>query len=146
MKFPSGWIQEKTQQGSNGNKDIAFHPSTQLPVSMIVLQISAANSAQITNASDINTANIQEFGTANSLSSPQISTNTPTTRTIGGVTWAEEDAVFTTSSGTAYHVVSLTAKHKVYYYNILYFAPSTAYDEAMAKYYSKMLDSFQFTS
>lgn len=146
MKFPSGWIQEKTQQGSNGNKDIAFHPSTQLPVSMIVLQISAANSAQITNASDINTANIQEFGTANSLSSPQISTNTPTSRTIGGVTWAEEDAVFTTSSGTAYHVVSLTAKHKVYYYNILYFAPSTAYDEAMAKYYSKMLDSFQFTS
>ncbi len=146
MQFPSGWVQDKTQQGSNGNKDIAFHPTTQLPVSLIILQISAANSAQITNLSDINTANIQEFGAANSLPSPQISTNTPTSRVIGGVPWTEEDAIFTTTSGTAVHVVSLSVKHNVYYYNILFFAPSSSYDEAMAKYYSKMLDSFQFTS
>lgn len=146
LQFPSGWVQEKTQQGSNGNKDIAFHPSTQLPISMIILQISAANSAQISNVSDINTANIQEFGSANSLPNPQISTNTPTSRVIGGATWAEEDAVFTTSSGLAIHVVSLSVKHNVYYYNILFFAPSSSYDEAMAKYYKKMLDTFQFTS
>jgi hypothetical protein len=146
LQFPSGWVQEKTQQGSNGNKDIAFHPTTQLPVSMIILQISAANSAQITNISDINNANIQEFGSANSLPSPQISTNTPTSRVIGGATWVEEDAVFTTSSGLAIHVVSLSVKHNVYYYNILFFAPSSSYDEAMAKYYKKMLDTFQFTS
>jgi hypothetical protein len=144
--FPSDWVQDKTQQVSNGNKDIAFHPSTQLLVTLYIAQISAANSAQITSTSDINTANIDGFGTNNSLPSPQVLTNTPTTRMIGGVSWDEEDAVFSPPSGTAIHVVSLAAKHNVYYYNILFFAPASAYDEAMSKYYTKMLNSFQFTS
>lgn len=146
IQFPSGWVQEKTQQVSNGNKDIVFRPSTQLPVTFFIAQISAANSAQVTSTTDINTANIDGFGTANSLSSPQVLTNTPTSRTIGGVAWSEEDAVFGSSAASSLHVVSLSVKHNVYYYNILFFAPSSAYDEAMAKYYSKMLDSFQFTS
>jgi len=146
IQFPTGWVQDKPQQGTNGNKDIAFHPSTRLLVTLFIAQISAANSAQITSTTDINTANIQGFGTNSNLPSPQMLTNTPTSRTIGGVTWDEEDAVFTPTSGTAIHVVSLAVKHTVYYYNILYFAPSSAYDEAMAKYYTKMLDSFQFTS
>ena len=147
MQFPSGWVQDKTQQGTNGNKNIAFHPSTQLPVTLFIAQISATNSAQVTSTSDINTANIQGFGTANSLPSPQVLTSTPTSRKVGGVNWDEEDAVFASSSSSdALHVVSLAVKHNVYYYNILFFAPSSAYDEAMSKYYTKMLDSFQFTS
>lgn len=146
IQFPTGWIQDKTQQGSNGNKDIAFHPSTQLPVTLFIAQISAANSAQVTSTTDINTSNIDGFGTNSNLPSPQVLTNTPTTRTIGGATWDEEDAVFTPTSGTAIHVVSLAVKHSVYYYNILFFAPTSAYDEAMAKYYTKMLDTFQFTA
>jgi zinc-ribbon domain len=147
MQFPSDWIQDKTQQGSNGNKDIIFHPSSnQLPVSLIILQISAANSAKATNTSEINQANIQGFGSAYSLPNPQILTNTPTTRSVGGVTWDEEDAVFSPSGGESIHVATLSVKHKAYYFNILFFAPASAWDEAMAKYYSKMLDSFQFTS
>lgn len=146
LQFPTGWIQDKTQQGSNGNKDIAFHPSTQLPVTLFIAQISAANSAQITNTSDINTANIEGFGTDYNLPSPQVLTNTPTSRTVGGVSWLEEDALFSPTGATAIHVVSLAVKHNVYYYNILFFAPASAYDEAMAKYYEKMLDTFQFTS
>ena len=146
MQFPSGWVQDKTQQGTNGNKNIVFHPSTQLPVTLFIAQISAANSAQVTSTTDINTANIQGFGTVNSLSTPQVLTNTPTSRKVGGVTWDEEDAVFGSSSTSALHVVSLAVKHNVYYYNILFFAPTSAYDEAMTKYYTKMLDSFQFTS
>lgn len=146
IQFPTGWIQDKTLQGSNGNKDIAFHPSTRLLVTLFIAQISAANSAQITSTGDINTGNIQGFGTNSSLPSPQMLTNTPTSRKVGGVTWDEEDAVFTPTSGSAIHVVSLAVKHAVYYYNILFFAPTSAYDEAMAKYYTKMLDTFQFTS
>lgn len=146
IQFPTGWIQDKTQQGTNGNKDIAFHPSTQLLVTLFIAQISAANSAQITSTVDINTGNIQGFGTNSNLPSPQMLTNTPTSRKVGGVTWDEEDAVFTPTSGSAIHVVSLAVKHTVYYYNILFFAPTSAYDEAMAKYYTKMLDSFQFTA
>lgn len=146
IQFPTGWIQDKTQQVSNGNKNIAFHPSTRLLVTFFIAQISAANSAQITSTGDINTANIDGFGTDNNLPTPQVLTNTPTRRTVGGVNWDEEDAVFAPTGGTSIHVVSLAVKHNVYYYNILFFAPASAYDEAMAKYYQKMLDSFQFTS
>ncbi len=146
IQFPTGWVQDKTLQGSNGNKDIAFHPSTQLLVTLFIAQISAANSAQITSTVDINTGNIQGFGTNSNLPSPQMLTNTPTSRKVGGITWDEEDAVFTPTSGSAIHVVSLAVKHTVYYYNILFFAPTTTYDEAMTKYYTKMLDSFKFTS
>lgn len=147
MQYPSGWVQDKTQQVSNGNKDIVFHPSTQLPVTLFIAQISAANSAQVSSTTDINTANIDGFGTANSLPNPQVLTNTPTSRKVGGANWDEEDAVFSSTSSTdSLHVVSLSVKHNVYYYNILFFAPTSAYDEAMSKYYTKMLDSFQFTS
>ncbi len=146
MQFPSGWVQDKTQQVSNGNKDIVFHPSAQLPVTLFIAQISASNSAQVSSTADINMANIDGFGTANSLPSPQVLTNTPTSRKVGGVAWDEEDATFGSSATNSLHVVSLSVKHNVYYYNILFFAPTSAYDEAMSKYYSKMLDSFQFTS
>lgn len=146
IQFPSDWVQDKTQQISNGNKNIVFHPSAQLPVTLLIAQISAANSAQATGTAEINSANIQGFGTANNLPSPQVLTNTPTTRSVGGVSWDEEDAVFAPSGGLSVHVVSLAVKHKVYYYNIVYFAPTSSYDEAMTKYYTTMLDSFQFTS
>ena len=146
MQFPSGWVQDKTQQVSNGNKDIVFHPSTQLPVTLFIAQISASNSAQVSSTTDINTANIDGFGSANSLPTPQVLTNTPTSRKVGGVSWDEEDAMFGSGATNSLHVVSLSVKHNVYYYNILFFAPTSAYDEAMSKYYSKMLDSFQFTS
>jgi hypothetical protein len=146
IQFPSDWVQGTTQQDSNGNKGIVFRPSTQLLVTLVIAQFSAANSAQINGTGDINTANIQGFGTSNNLPSPQVLTNTPTTRSISSVTWNEEDAVFTPTSGTAIHVVSLAVKHSVFFYNILFYAPSSAYDEAMTKYYTKMLNSFQFTS
>jgi hypothetical protein len=146
IQFPSDWVQDQTQQVTNGNKNVAFHPSTQLPVTLFIAQISAANSAQITDPASINTANIQGFGTNNNLPNPQFLTNTPTSRQVGGVNWVEADAVFAPSGGLSIHVVSLAVKHNVYYYNILYFAPTSAWDEAMAKYYTKMLDSFKFTS
>ena len=146
IQYPTGWTQGKTQQDSNGNKGIVFRPSTQLLVTLIIAQFSATNSAQIASTGDINTANIQGFGTTNSLPNPQVLTNTPTTRTVGGVTWDESDAVFTPTSGSAIHLVSLAVKHTVYYYNILFYAATDSYDEAMSKYYSKMLDSFKFTA
>lgn len=146
MQYPSGWTQGKTLQDSNGNKGIVFSPSTQLPVTLIIAQFSAANSAQINSTTDINTATIDGFGTSYNLPSPQVLTNTPTSRKVGGVNWDEEDAVFSSASTGSLHLVSLSVKHKVYYYNIQFFAPSSAYDEAMSKYYTKMLDSFQFTS
>jgi hypothetical protein len=146
IQFPAGWTQGKVQQSTSGDKDIAFRPSTQIPVTLFILQISAANSAQLSNTNDINTGLINSFGTNSNLPSPQILTNTPTNRTIGGVSWDEEDALFVPTQASSLHVASLAVKHTVYYYEILFYAPSSAYDEAMSKYYSKMLDSFKFTS
>jgi zinc-ribbon domain len=146
IQYPAGWTQGQIQQSSNGNKDIAFRPSTQIPVTLFVLQISAANSAQLSSTSDINTGLITSFGTNSNLSSPQMLTNTPTNLTIGGVSWDEQDAVFGANTASSLHVASLAVKHTVYYYEILFYAPTSAYDEAMSKYYTKMLDSFKFTA
>jgi hypothetical protein len=146
IQYPAGWTQGQIQQSSNGNKDIAFRPSTQIPVTLFILQISAANSAQLSSTSDINTGLINSFGTNSNLSSPQMLTNTPTNRTIGGVSWDEQDAVFGANTTSSLHVASLAVKHTIYYYEILFYAPTSAYDEAMSKYYTKMLDSFKFTA
>lgn len=146
IQYPNGWTQGKTQQSTNGNKDIAFRPTTQIPVTLFVLQISAANSAQLSSTADINTGLINSFGTNSNLPSPQMLTNAPTSRTIGGVSWDEEDAVFSPNTANSLRVASLAVKHTVYYYEILFYAPTSAYDEAMSKYYTKMLDSFKFTA
>lgn len=144
MQYPSDWIQDSTQTTQAGNRSIIFHPQQQIPVYMSVGQISAANSAQITNTGDVNQANIDGFGQGNGLTNPQPVANSPNKRVIGNTSWDEQDMQFSDSSGEAIHVVSLTVKHTQFYYNILYFAPSSVYDEAMQKYYNQMLNSFLF--
>lgn len=146
MQYPSDWVQDPPQQSTTGNKDIAFHPQQQLPVYLQVGQISATNSATVNSTSEVNQANIDGFGSSNSLTNEQNLTNTPKTRTIGGASWDEQDTTFADSNGNTIHVVSLTVKHTRYYYNILYFAPGSVYDEAMSKYYTQMLNSFLFTA
>ena len=148
MQYPSDWVQDSPQSSPAGNKAIAFHPPTQaqLPVFLQVGQISVANSATVTSTAEVNQANITGFGSSNSLLNPQPVTNSPKQRKIGNVSWDEQDTIFTTGNGAGIHVVSLTVKHNKNYYNILFFAPSSVFDEAMTKYYTKMLNTFQFTA
>lgn len=145
LQFPSDWIQDPAQKTTSGNTSVNFHPQQNLPVSMFIARLSSSVSAQVTDTNEVNQANIQGFGTNNNLQNFKALANTPQHRTIGGFSWDEQDATYSTSSGLLIHVVSISVKHNAIYYNILYFAPDSAYDEAFQKYYSPMLNSFKFS-
>jgi len=145
LQFPSDWVQDPAQKTASGNTSVNFHPQQNLPVSMFIARLSSSVSAQVTDTNEVNQANIQGFGTNNNLLNFKALANTPQHRTIGGVSWDEQDATYSTSSGLLIHVVSISVKHNALYYNILYFAPDSAYDEAFQKYYSPMLNSIKFS-
>jgi hypothetical protein len=144
LKYPSDWIADAPQTNTAGNVSVAFHPQQQLPVNLSVGRLSAANSSNVPNTQVVNQANLQGFGTDASLKNMQVLTNTPQHPTIGGTVWDEQDASYVTSTGVSVHAVSISVKHNQIYYNIFYVAPSSVYDEAVQKYYSQMLSSFQF--
>jgi len=144
LKFPSDWVQDPAQKSSSGNTSVNFHPQQNIPVSMFIARLSSSVSATVTDTNEVNQANIQGFGTNNNLLNYKALTDTPQHRQIGGVSWDEQDATYSTSGGLVIHVVSISVKYNAIYYNILYFAPDTAYDEAFQKYYSQMLSSFKF--
>ena len=148
MQYPSDWIQDTPQSSPAGNKAIAFHPPTQaqLPVFLNVGEISTANSATVKSTAEVNQANTDGFGSSNNLLNPQPVTSAPKQRMIGSTSWDEQDTLYTTGNGTAIHLVTLTVKHSKNYYNILFFAPSSVFNEAMTKYYMQMLGTFQFTA
>ena len=145
LRFPSDWVQDPAQTTTSGNTSVSFHPQQNLPVSMYIAKLSSSVSAQVTDANEVNQANIQGFGSNNNLLNFKELTNTPQHRLIGGINWDEQDATYNTSNGLLIHVVSISVKHNAIYYNILYFAPSSVYDEAFQKYYSQMLNSFKFS-
>ena len=145
LQFPSNWVQDPAQKTTSGNTSVNFHPQQNLPVSMFIARLSSSVSAQVTDTNEVNQANIQGFGSSNNLLNFTTLTNTPQHRMIGGINWDEQDATYSTSSGLLIHVVSISVKHNTIYYNILYYAPDSVYDEALQKYYSQMLNSFKFS-
>jgi zinc-ribbon domain len=145
LQFPSDWVQDPAQTTASGNTSVSFHPQQSLPVSMYIAKLSSSVSAQVTDTNEVNQANIQGFGSTNNLLNYKALTNTPQHRLIGGINWDEQDATYSTSNGLLIHVVSISVKHNTIYYNILYYAPDSVYDEAFQKYYSQMLNSFKFS-
>ncbi|MGI9057537.1 MAG: zinc-ribbon domain-containing protein [Ktedonobacteraceae bacterium] len=144
MQYPSDWLEDAPNVTTSGNTAIGFHPPQQLQTAISIGRLSAANSTKVTSTDEVNQANLQGFGSANSLTNPQLGTASQPT-TIGGVSWDELDATYSDSAGATVHVSSISVKYKSIYYNVLFFAPSAVYDEAIQKYYSQMLGSFKFT-
>ncbi len=145
MKYPSDWLEDAPNVTTSGNTAIGFRPPQQLQTAISIGRLSASNSASVTSTDEVNQANLQGFGSANSLTNPQLGTASQPT-TIGGVSWDERDATFSDSTGATVHVSSISVKYKSIYYNVLFFAPSAVYAEAVQKYYSQMLGSFKFTA
>lgn len=147
LQFPSDW-QEESPQVSNGTTEISFRP-LQIPIDFAVARLSSAVSATVPSADALNQAEIQSFQNAQGVSNLQSITPVTPQRTLGGVVWPEQDATFdvATNGGTVqYHVTSISAEHNKIYYNIIFFAPSLVYNEALQKYFQPMCDSFKFTS
>jgi zinc-ribbon domain len=143
LKYPSDWVAGSPQSSSSG-VSVSFQPQQQLPIGLSVSKFSSSTTPQLPNTSVLNQSILQGFGSSASLTSMQTLTNTPRQSSIGGVSWDQQDATFATSSGQSVHAVSISVKHKNIYFNIFYFALAPEYGEAVQKYYSQMLASFQF--
>jgi hypothetical protein len=148
IEYPSDWSVDPLQTTSNGNTSLSIHPPQQegIPVAFSIGKISSANSTHVSGTDLVNQANLQGFGSNAGWNNMQAVSGAPQHVTIGGVRWDEQDADFTDSNGYLYRVSSISVKHDQTYFNILFFAPGSIYSEAMQKYYSKMLTTFQFLS
>jgi len=145
LKYPAGWIQDPPQLSSSGDSTVLFHPQAVLPVAFTIARLSAQNSASLSSADQVNQANLQSLSSDTNFHSYQEIPPGNASPTIGGIQWVERDATFANSNNAVFHFVIASVKYKSLYYSISYLAPSAAYDEAMQKYYSQMLSSFQFT-
>ncbi len=146
LKYPTGWIQDPPQLSTSGNSSVSFHPQTQLPVAFTVARLSAQNSASVSSADQVNQVNLQSLSTDANFHNYQEIPPANASPTIGGIQWVERDATFANGNNDIFHVVIASVKHNNLYYSITYFAPSTAYNEAVQKYYAQMLSSFHFTA
>jgi len=146
LKYPTGWIQDAPQLSTSGNSSVSFHPQAQLPVAFTVARLSAQNSATVSSADQVNQVNLQSLSTDANFHNYQEIPPANASPTIGGSQWVERDATFANGNNDVFHVAIASVKHNNLYYSITYFAPSTAYNEAVQKYYAQMLSSFHFTT
>jgi hypothetical protein len=146
LQYPSDWQVDPLQTSSAGNTSVIIHPPQQqgIPIEFVIGKISSANSTQITSTAIVNQANLQGLASGLNLNNMQSVAGAPQHVMIAGTQWDEQDADFTASNGNLYRIASISVKHNQMYYNILLFAPDAIYSEAMQKYYSKMLNTFQF--
>lgn len=145
LKYPNDWVAGSPQTTSAGNVSIDFHPQ-QLPIDFVIGRISATNSAQIASTNDINQANLTQFQSAQGVSNFQIIQPSSPKRTIGGAQWDEQDATFDNPQGLTLHFTTATVLHNKLYYTLIFYVPSTNYDEAIQKYFQPMFDSLKFLS
>src|SRR5438067_1094684 len=146
MKYPGNWVETPaTQPTQYGLIAADFHPQEQLGIDVTVKRIPSKSLTGAT-VQDVNQANIDSFGNANSVHNLHTITSPNAKPTVGGVQWTEEDAAFTDSNQVPYHFTVLSVLHNQYYYIFTFYAPNNNYSEAMQKYFQPMLNSFQFHS
>lgn len=145
LKYPADWIEDPVQTDTNSSAT-NFHPQQNIGIVFVVQRFSNSGSAQIKSPDDLNQVSLQPLimdPTLHNYKEVQIANAAPT---IGGVQWVERDATFANAHNVVLHVVTISVKRNNLYYNLFYFAPDTAFGEAMQKYYSQILGSFLFTS
>jgi len=145
LKYPADWKQENPQTTANYSA-VELHPQQQLGIDFVVQRFTSTTSAQVKSVNDLNQSILQPTSNDTTIHNFKLVQAVNPTPTIGGVPWAEQDASFTNSQGILFHEVSISVQHNSLYYNINYLAPDVVYAEAMQKYYSQMLASFQFLS
>jgi hypothetical protein len=146
MKYPGNWVETPTTQPTQYGLIAAdFHPQQQLGIDVTVKRIP---SKSLTGATiqQVNQANIDSFGSNQSVTNLHTIASPNAQLTIGGVQWTEQDASFTDSNQLPYHFTVLSVLHNQYYYSVTFYAPNNNYNEAMQKYFQPMLNSLQFQS
>jgi len=145
LKYPGNWVEDPPQSNSSSTT-INLHPQQQIGIDFAVGRLSSSATTQVGSADTFNQENLQSLKTDSNLHNYSEVQPANAAPTIGGVQWVERDATFANNANVVFHLVSISVKRNNLIYNISYFAPDVAYGEAMQKYYSQMLTSFQFTS
>jgi hypothetical protein len=145
LKYPIEWVKDAPQTTTN-SVVLAFHPQQKNGILIYVERFTAVTSAKITSTSIINQGNLSAFQSSQGVTNFHAITPAAAQISIGGANWDEQDATFSTSQGLIYHLVSIAVQHNQLYYDILFYAPTVVYNEAVQKYFQPMLDSFQFQS
>jgi hypothetical protein len=145
LKYPGDWIADPPQSNSNGST-VNLHPQQQIGVDFIIKRLSSSATTTVGSADAFNQASLQSLSSDSNIHNYSEIQPANATPTIAGVQWFERDATLANADNVVFHVSIISVVHNKLLYNIFYYAPGVAYSEAMQKYYSQMLASFQFTS
>jgi hypothetical protein len=145
LQYPSNWTLEAAQKGAEANS-INIHSTQTILMAFQVIRFSPALSSQFTSADNVDQANLSQIQSSQGIHNLQVATASNSQPSIGGSTWAQEEATFTDDTGTKYHIVITSVQHNKVYYAIVAYAPDSYYNDALKKYIQPMFDSFQFLS
>jgi hypothetical protein len=145
VKYPSDWVLDPTQKSSQSTF-IGLHPSQQNGLFLGLQRISTSTSASISNTGVVNDSNLAQLQSAPGVANFQVVQPATPQQSAAGVQWDEKDATFANQNGVSFHLSSIAVRYKGQYYDILYYAPDSVYNEAMHKYFQPMLTSLQFLS
>ena len=144
LKYPVEWPKAAPQSSSDNSITLSFHPQQPNGIVLFVERFSSTTSARLTSTNDVNQGLLSAFQSTQGINNLHTITSSTPQLTIAGTQWDEQDATFSTNQGLTYHLVTIAVQHNHLFYNILYYAPSVVYNEAMQKYFQPMLDSIQF--
>ncbi len=146
MKYPSNWVAAQPQQTQYGNSVILSPQQQQLGIEFAIGRYTAQVTSSIASADVMNQQVLQALSSTTGVNNFQITSSTPSKRTISGTSWEEQDAAFDDTNNSKIDVLSISVEHNKLYYNIETIIPDTYYNEAMQKYIQPMLDSVKFVS
>ncbi len=143
IKYPSDWVLDPVQKNGQDTA-LSMHPSVQNGVLIALQRFGTTSSTQLQTTSAVNSTILYQFQTSQNVTGlTQIQSPTPQ-QTLGGTSWDEMDATFTTTNGNTFHLTTIAVEYKKLFYNILYYAPQQIYAEAVQKYFQPMLSSIKF--
>ncbi len=145
LKYPSDWTLNPVQKTTDGSS-LLIQPAQTNGMLISVERFSASTSAQITGTNDINSSTLTAIKTGQGIVNFQAITPTMPQRTIGGISWDEQDATFSNTQGDVFHITSVAVQHNHLYYGMFFSAPEIVYDQAIQEYYLPMLNSLKFLS
>ncbi len=146
MKYPSNWVAAQPQQTQYGNSVILSPQQQQLGIEFAIGRYTAQVTSSIASADVMNQQVLQALSSTTGVNNFQVTSSTPSKRTISGTSWEEQDAAFNDNNNVKIDVLSISVEHNKLYYNIETIIPDTYYNEAMQKYIQPMLDSVKFVS
>ncbi len=142
-KYPAGWTVDAAQSTTTSTI-FGVHPVEHNGIFISFERYSNTGSASFHTTGDVNQLNLSQFQGASGISNFQVIKSATSKQMVGGTPWDQQDASFSNSSNVVFHLTTIAVQYKHLYYDIVYFAPDSVYNEAVQKYFQPILTSFTF--